>query len=143
MDHPPRATQVGRTTPVDDAPGLATDDAAGDLLRALARIVPARRKRCADQPARRPIRIYSFDPMLANTLEHLVGANVPGQRRVDELTVGRDGGRAGRVLDPGQTPQIVPLEGLARHIGTRGEAAIVVGGVARAWSGGSPRRRSW
>lgn len=43
----------------------------GALLKALAAVNPEQRKVYDDQPARRPLRIYSFDPMLANTLERV------------------------------------------------------------------------
>ena len=46
-------------------------DGPGALLEALARNTPRRPPTYRDQPARRPLRIYSFDPMLANTLERV------------------------------------------------------------------------
>jgi hypothetical protein len=64
---------------------------------------PPRRPRYRDQPSRRPLRIYSFDPMLANTLER-VGPGVvtveipweplwPGPRGARVIVTDYDGGR--------------------------------------------------
>lgn len=66
----------GQAEPVATIPRAAASieaepapEAAGALLEALAALVPEHRKTYRDRPARRPLRIYSFDPMLANTLE--------------------------------------------------------------------------
>ena len=88
--------EVAATPPAPtDAPPAAEARAASPQ--------PPRRPRYRDQPSRRPLRIYSFDPMLANTLER-IGPGVvtveipweplwPGPRGARVIVTDYDGGR--------------------------------------------------
>jgi len=65
------APATGPTPTATPSAAKAPEEQPGALLGALAAFVPERHKIYPDQPARRPLRIYSFDPMLANTLERV------------------------------------------------------------------------
>jgi hypothetical protein len=113
ITEPPRpepapSTEVVAADPaaasVSAEPAAALPDAAAATATAKAATEPPpRRPRYRDQPSRRPLRIYSFDPMLANTLER-VGPGVvtveipwepvwPGPRGARVIVTDYDGSR--------------------------------------------------
>ena len=87
---------------VSTEPPVPAEPSARDVAKA-ASPQPARRTRYRDQPSRRPLRIYSFDPMLANTLERIgpgvVTVEIPweplwlGPRGARVIVTDYDGGR--------------------------------------------------
>jgi hypothetical protein len=83
------------TAPESGTDGLGPkhDAVVGDVLAALAAIAPQSRERYSDQPARRPLRIYSFDPMLANTLERVGPGVVTVDIPWEPLAAGPTGAR--------------------------------------------------
>jgi hypothetical protein len=115
FDRPP--PRVGPTTTV------GTPQADGE----------ARRKRATtkDQPARRPIRIYSFDPMLANTLERTGPATVTVGIPWEPLEPGPAGARVQVIdFDGGRTVDNKPAAVFYEPINLDEPNIAVQGGLA-------------
>jgi hypothetical protein len=87
------AADSAMATASTSAAAKAPQEPPGALLSALATFVPERHKIYPDQPARRPLRIYSFDPMLANTPERVAPAVVTVDIPWEPLDPGPRGAR--------------------------------------------------